>query len=302
MSTDLMQRWNADRSPAPGELCVVASEATWKRDALFFDRIYVPYYQWGKDSDTYFDRIGHFPDIPPELTFAVRAIEDDQHEVAKAGATWLAGEGVKESKNLEAMWGFMTNKRAIAAAYREHNIFPAIAYESEYGFSSEFPKGRQMTFQAALNNLPVVSEQETSWEQIVEFRRDAEAKRKLRDLRLWLETGLKADSVDQAVQLIEQKLDDYQWALHKHGLKTVTGALSQILEPTKSAQLAVASVSGALLGGPVWAAVTASLVLASQIAVWAAERAIDYKDLERGTHREVAFIYEARKKFADPSG
>lgn len=58
-----------------------------------------------------------------------------------------------------------------------------------------------------------------SWEQILEFRQDRGASRKYRNIRLWLRDGLHAETITEASELVEKKIEDYEWAIRKHGLK-----------------------------------------------------------------------------------
>lgn len=187
--------------------------------------------------------------------------------------------------------------RSISSRLREMGANAIPSYATEDRFDKEFPDGSHLAYQAALESIPVLDNAGVEWAQVLQLRQDPSAIRKLRDLRLWLEVGVKAASVSQAQELIEQKLQDYQWALKKHGLKTITGGLSTLLEWETPAVAAAAGALASVVGGPIWAALAGGVAVAGKITVWVAERRIDHKDAVRGPHREVALLYDLRRRF-----
>lgn len=189
--------------------------------------------------------------------------------------------------------------RAISSRLREMgaNVIPS--YPNEDKFNKDYPEGPYVAYQAALESIPVIDNDSVEWTQILQVREDPSAIRKLRDLRLWLEMGIKTSSVSQAQELIQQKLEDYNWAIEKHGLKTITGAISTLLDWKTPTAAAAAGALGTAVGGPIWAAVAGGLVIAGSIAVWVAERRIDHEDTVQGGHREVALLYDIQSRFKD---
>jgi hypothetical protein len=168
-------------------------------------------------------------------------------------------------------------------------------YNSKELMSEHFPDGQEVAYQAAIECIPTVAEEHLEWQQVCEFRRDREAWGKYRKLRLWLSDGLQAKSVDQAVDVISTKIADYEWAIRKHGLKTVTGVVSLLGNPKSLGKAAAGAGVAAALGGPIWAAVSAGLMLTSEIAVHLANRMIEVRDLKMGENSEIALLYEAGK-------
>jgi hypothetical protein len=178
----------------------------------------------------------------------------------------------------------------------EYRMTPV--YNLERGFwQSREQKGPATAYQAAIENLPDLIEDETSWDEILAFREDTDAVRKYRALKLWLEHSLQADSVEHAKDIIGKMIDDYGWALKEHGLKTATSALSKVLDWKGMAQIASGASVGAVLGGPVGSAIVGGLILGAKISVWLAERTIEHEELKRAPGSEIAIIYEARRKF-----
>jgi hypothetical protein len=153
-----------------------------------------------------------------------------------------------------------------------------------------------IAFEAALQSIPSILESELTWEQVVEFRKDTEAKRKLRALRSWLQSGLSAATLEEAKDKIEQKVANYEWAPKKHGVKTVTGALTAVLDSKFLGSVAGAAGVSALIGGSVWGAITGSVLMLTKISVWLVERRMELLDIHRGSDSEVALICDARNK------
>lgn len=177
-------------------------------------------------------------------------------------------------------------------ARRGHPI--SMMFPTELAFAAHFPSGNSLVYQAALHNLPEIIEDATPWQQILDFRNDEDALRKYRALRLWLES-LKAESVAQAADIIAQKIEDYEWALHKHGMKTAIGGLSSILDSKAIATIAGGAGVAGLMTGPVGSAIAAGAIIVGKVAVWLAERKLEEQEIKRGPGSEIAIICEAKK-------
>ena len=157
--------------------------------------------------------------------------------------------------------------------------------------------GSETAYDAALSNLPLVDTNKVGWREILEFKRDTEAVRKYRDLKLWLHYVLKAESAAHATDLIAQKIEDYAWSLRKHGLKTKIGAFTQVIDWKKTPVIAAAAAGAGAVAGPAFGALVAGLGITGQIAAFFGERLIDLQDIERGPNREVAILYDAQQRF-----
>lgn len=144
----------------------------------------------------------------------------------------------------------------------------------------------------ALEDLSVVDEDRLTWEQVVEFRRDDEARRKYRDLLFWPEPWMARKPLRAIEDGIARKLDGYQQAIAKHGLETRTGMLKWLwnrepMETGSSAEAAAPPAAGPLGGTEA----AGGAVIGRTVA-----RVIDYNarfaELER-RHRDVAFVQQA---------
>jgi hypothetical protein len=185
------------------------------------------------------------------------------------------------------------------AVWATKNITLVPVYGSRVQMSCHYPSGSQLAYEAALHNLPSVIEHELEWEQVWEFRKDMDASWKYRALRHWLSSGLAANSVSEAADLIGRKIADYEWAIKKHGLKTATSTLSIFLKGTSLAKLAAAAGVGSVVGGPIWGAFVGAGMLVSEISIHLAERMIDLRDTKMGKDSEIAILYDIRKELGN---
>ena len=268
--------WSS-RTPEPGETCAVSKTGLWKRDAFAFDRLYV--------SCVDPDRV---PDIPPELTFG---IEEVDRQIAHVRASWMAPsmDGVPSEY-------FDIPANAERSCYADAGIHAAWIFSSESGMYRDFNKSETIAYEALLRNLPIPTD-DHDWEQIIDFRNDQRALGHYRNLRLWLQHSLEADSVSHATDLIEQLVGNYRWSIRKHGLKTVTGSIAAIFDWRQSAATMGAAAFATTTAGPIYGTLAAGLMISAQVGASIADRQIDLQDIKRNQFSEVAMIYEAQKRF-----
>lgn len=282
--------------PLPGERCAYPQPHVVKRAALLFDRICVP--SWRDRAES----------IPSCLKFDLPHTEQSNDVWDRV--KYQLFEEYKKSKRRENKVPYTVNGilmddldrfvdefevRLWVEQFRLSGYLVTPVYNSQQRFASDYPPGNGIAYQAALENIPEIVEDHVSWEQILEFRSDEEAIRKYRELRLWLEYSLTAQSLEHAKDLIAHKIDDYEWAIRKHGLETATGALSSILGWKGLASVGAGLGIGAAIGEPVWSALTGALVIIGKVSVWVAERTIEREAIERGPDSGVALICDAKR-------
>jgi hypothetical protein len=184
--------------------------------------------------------------------------------------------------------------RNLCRGHARQGIKVVPLYRSEVAFSAEFSSGDGTAYQAILSNMPVVAPQELEWRQILEFRQDPDALRKYRALRVWMQEALVTKTLSEATDVVGAKIEDYEWTLRKHGFKTITATISEVLS---SKTLAAATAAGglmALVSQPVWALLAAGSLVVSKVAISIAERSIEAEDLRRGENTAIAAICEIR--------
>jgi len=187
--------------------------------------------------------------------------------------------------------------RKLADEYSQAGIMGEWTYASAGAYLRRFAEGESIAYEGALSNIPLVAAGAAPWDQILGFRADPEAVRKYRDLRLWLRSGLKAESAQHAADIIGQKIEDYRWAIGRHGLQTSLGAFKTIFDWKDSRLIVAVAGFAAATGGPIWAAMAGGLGIAMQVGAWLTERRLDKKDVARGPNREVAILYDVQERF-----
>jgi len=276
-----------DRRPGPLDICTVCDRTLHKRAALLFDRVYIAP---GVDVQE--------EEAPPELTFGFREGETQivscLHEILDEHPP----SGIRDENFVDAVSAYA--ERALARAYARGGCTVVSSYPSYLSFEAAFSGGSVVAYEGALREISIVDDTKLSWEQIIEFRRDKESVRKYRELRLWLQSGLKANSVTEAADIIGTKLAAYDWAMRKHGLITLQGALTFVLDYRQAGVAALAVAGGNAAAGPIFGALAGGLVITGQITAWALGRYIDREDVKRGANCEVAFIHDINKRFGSP--
>lgn len=94
---------------------------------------------------------------------------------------------------------------------------------------------------------------------------------------------------------ISIRLDDYEQALRKYGIKTVVGTIEEALDGKYL--LGASSMAGSftLAGHPILGMLAAGLLVGGKIGVKLMQAKIDFEDVERGANAEISWVYEATK-------
>ena len=83
--------------------------------------------------------------------------------------------------------------------------------------------------------------------------------------------------------MVGQKLDDYAWALKKHGIKTKLGALSCVVAGLAADSLFVETLQAGALG-------------VASSSIWIAERRVELENIQRtNSNAAIAVIYELKQ-------
>jgi len=162
--------------------------------------------------------------------------------------------------------------------------------------SIEENKNARSNFVLALSNLEIVDEKQLSWEQVLQFRQDEDARKKYIRLIHWLEKDLLDKPQSYIEDEISIKLDDYKTALKRHGIKTALGALSDVLDGKYLLGAAAVSAPSLLSGHPVLSALLTGGMMVGKIIVSCAQRWVEYRQTEPDNDKEIAYVYEIEKR------
>ncbi len=137
-----------------------------------------------------------------------------------------------------------------------------------------------------LDFIPDVVEEKLTWEQVLEFRKDKKAKMKLDRLRRWFKTDLLKKNEEEIKNILGQKLDDYQWALKKHGIQTVIGGSTSIMSFVSGPTLLKLLTESPL------AMLSGGVAIGAGAIAWIGKKIIERTEIKRDP---TAYIYEVRK-------
>jgi len=237
--------------------------------------------------------------------FRAVADQDEYRELSvlqiMAGASPVVRAGTEVAKDMLAV-KYRENGLTVVRAGHMDDLFADLFGKQLAHFdicASNYEPSNEYLIDAVARNLPSIIESKASWPQIHEFRRDRRALQDYRRIRLWLASGIKAQSAIQASDIVAQQIDDYEAALRKHGFETSLGALTQLLEPKALISAATGAGLAAFLDGPVTASLVGSGVMVGQVALWLAKRRIERSSLERyNTTNNVMLLHRIREKFS----
>ncbi len=184
----------------------------------------------------------------------------------------------------------------VADLQEHHNLTPTILYDSARRREQEFKPGSDELLTAALTDLQIVDESQLSWDQVLEFRKDREARIKYRRLTRWIDTEIKERSPAEVQYLIALKLDDYEWAIKKHGLKASLGTLSCLIDPEFIAGVSAAVAGTAVAAGSLWSALAGASLIFGKVIASFGSAAVDSADERRGENYEIAYVHEIKGK------
>ncbi|MBN1505661.1 MAG: hypothetical protein JW955_02380 [Sedimentisphaerales bacterium] len=275
----------SDRILLPGDDETVAISAKVKTTALCFDRV------WGTGDDVVPHAIRVWGGSDAEFDGRGLAV-DFGIKTSRAPIAAMIGPDDKKLQMMRAATdeGFGSLLREIACSFAEkHHVTITPVFDRVTDRTRAYHEGRREVVTSVLSNLAIVDEESLSWDQVIEFRNDEDAKRKYRRFLHWLDKDMEGRSQHFIEDEIAQKLEDYGWAIKKHGVKTILGTIEEVLDGKY-----VLTVSGlAVTGGPM-AALVGGLLVAGRVAVKLLHTRLDYDDVEKGANSEISWVYEAK--------
>ena len=148
-----------------------------------------------------------------------------------------------------------------------------------------------------LANLNLVNTKKTEWPQIIEFRKDKEARKKLRNLRLFFQNNYEGKNFAFIQDDLNKRLEDYDHTCKDWGFETTVSTLMTVMD-SRSLHATVATAFGAaIFGGPLYAAgatLAGSLLESGKVALRFAKRRHAFHKLKRD--HDLAFIIEAQER------
>jgi hypothetical protein len=148
----------------------------------------------------------------------------------------------------------------------------------------------------ALSGVPLVDVSRSSWEQIVELRKDSDARGKLRSLRMFLHGTYHGMQKEFIVDDLGRRLHEYDSARKRLGFEAITGTISSLLD-AKSLQAATTTgIAAAFAGGPLTGFGTAVLVELGGMALELSKRRFAIEQFENS--HDLAYLIRAKRDVA----
>jgi hypothetical protein len=181
--------------------------------------------------------------------------------------------------------------RTIVKLYEQQGVELTPVYHDPTEYDALQPDFQQTQegIEVSLDFVPVAVEDNLSWEQVLDFRRDSEARKKLKRMRRWFTLELQDKSEAEIRATLEEKLDDYSWALRKHGIQTTVGGFTSFLAA------AAAPTTLSLLAASPLVVTGGGIALAAGAVAWLANKQVERTELHRS---EIAYLHEVRKLVA----
>ena len=144
-----------------------------------------------------------------------------------------------------------------------------------------------------LSGIPLADASRASWEQILEVRKDPDARAKLRNLRLFFHNNYQGKPTSFIVDDLGRRLEEYSATRKRLGFESATGCISSLLD-AKSLQAAAATgIAAAFVGGPLAALSSAVFVELGSVALEFSRKRFAIQEFENA--HELAFLIEAKK-------
>ena len=186
--------------------------------------------------------------------------------------------------------------RDIAKAFSTRYQIPVVTiYESRSNQKIVYSNGDRRVVVTTLENIGIVDERVLSWEQVLEFRKDQENREKYKRFLHWLDKEMVGKSQAFVEDEISIRLEDYEQALKKHGIKTVIGTIEEALDGKYLFGASGIAGSLTLAGHPVLGMLAAGLLIGGKIGVKLIQTKLDFDEVERGHNSEISWVYETKK-------
>lgn len=84
-------------------------------------------------------------------------------------------------------------------------------------------------FSICIQDFPSIKEDELSWEQVLDIRKDKKRNEQLKQFTKFCKKELNGLSPNEIREILEQEMDEYKEALKVHGIKTIIGTFTTLV-------------------------------------------------------------------------
>lgn len=170
---------------------------------------------------------------------------------------------------------------------------PLFAYRESYdvlGF------GENAAIEVKHIDAKLVEAESIEWDQILEFRKDKDSIRDLRNLRLFMFENYKDKSSAHIRDSIEQKIEKHNLASKKHGLKLAKTVTSELVDSKSALGCLCLATLSYLLGDHITAAslgISGATLAIGKMTISIASECVSYRT--DTANPELAYVIKARK-------
>jgi hypothetical protein len=135
----------------------------------------------------------------------------------------------------------------------EADEFRSFGFEPNYVLPSSKLASSQAVFDdisVILSGINLIDTSSATWDQIIEFRKNDEAKKKLRNLRLFLQTNYSGKTRSFIEDDFGKRIDDYNSVVKEYGFNTKVSVISFITNSKNLQTFGTASIAAVILGHP----------------------------------------------------
>lgn len=134
--------------------------------------------------------------------------------------------------------------------------------------------------EAVIKSIPSIIEEELTWTQVVNFRKDKESFEDLIAFRLWASKEFAGLSQTEITEYISECIINYERALKKHGIQTCIGSLITVLSASSSFL--------EMLGEGQIGLIAAGFAVAATVMTYSVDNYFQYQDIK---NEPIAYIY-----------
>jgi hypothetical protein len=211
----------------------------------------------------------------------------------------------------------LVSRTIVSGIGSKHKVEVTPILNSEATRARLYRQGDASAVLTVLNNVPVIDEDALTWEQVLEFRRDSLAKASFRRMLHWLDSQMVGKSLSFVEDEVAIRLEQYDRSMRKHGLRTVVGTLTALLDSkfligaTTAVGLSAAALStpglsaaglSAFHAGGIGALIAGAALTVSKVSLHLAKLQIDAEEARNTAAGEIAFVVAARNLSKPPAG
>ncbi len=173
-----------------------------------------------------------------------------------------------------------------------------LKYRFDYSNNDDSEISNSTLYSVLLNEIPIIDFDTVSFENILELRSDKISKLKIIRLREFVTKEIGNNkSLSQIIDDINIKIEDYKFALKKHGCETKIGYINQIVNYKDFIKSISPLFIGQLTGNELTGLIASGLIISGSMTINFIENKIKSEEIKNKFNKnEIAILYDIIKK------